>query len=74
MSGEPAGQPDAAATISNPRDIQGILALAIVIGFIIIAAAVIFAHVVTDPTAIITALSTLTASVVSFYFGMKSQQ
>jgi hypothetical protein len=66
--------PDQEVDVGNPRDIQGILALVIVIGFIAVAAAVIFTRVVTDPTQIITALATLTASVVSFYFGVKSQQ
>jgi hypothetical protein len=60
--------------VGNPQDIQGILALAIIIGYVATAAAVIFTHLVTDPTAILTGISTLAAAVVAFYFGMKSQQ
>jgi small-conductance mechanosensitive channel len=61
-------------SVGNPKDIQGILALAIIIGYVAIAAAVIFTHLVTDPTAILTGLSTLAAAVSAFYFGVKSQQ
>jgi hypothetical protein len=62
------------SVVGNPKDIQGILALAIIIGYVAIAAAVIFTHLVTDPTAILTGLGTLAAAVSAFYFGVKSQQ
>ena len=60
--------------VGNPQDIQGILALAIIVGYVAISAAVIFTHLVTDPTTILTGLSTLAAAVSAFYFGVKSQQ
>jgi hypothetical protein len=60
--------------VGNPQDIQGVLALAIILGYVAISAAVIFTHLVADPTTILTGLSTLAAAVSAFYFGVKSQQ
>jgi uncharacterized membrane protein len=59
--------------VGNPRDIQGILAIVIVIGYVVIAAAVIFAKIVTDPSPILTGLLGIVGSVTGFYFGVKSQ-
>ena len=60
--------------VSNPREIQGTIALVAVLGFIVMAGAVVVADVIrgVDPTSALGALSPLATAVVAFYFGSKA--
>ena len=62
--------------IGNPKDVQGIVAVATVVGFIGVAGAAAIADVIrgVDPTPILNVIAPIAFGVVAFYFGVKSQQ
>jgi hypothetical protein len=64
---------DTSADISNPREVQGTLALITVGGFIAVAGAAVVADIFrgVDPTPILNILAPLAFGVVAFYFGTK---
>lgn len=63
---------DEKASIGNPRDVQGILALSVVGGAFAIAGVALVKGA--DATQILGAVLPLASLVTGFYFGVKSQQ
>jgi fucose permease len=70
MSEKP--EAEASPSIGNPRDVQGILAIAVVGGAFVTAAVAIIKGA--DVTTILNSILPLASVVVGFYFGIKSQQ
>ena len=63
---------DSSADITNPRDIQGILALLFGGGFLILAVAGVFKSTsLQDVLSVLKEVGTLVAVIVAFYFGSK---
>ena len=61
------------ANISNPRDVQGILALIVTLGlFAIIAFAMTKVGTLTDALAVVNVVAPLAALVLGFYFGKQA--
>ncbi len=58
--------------IGNPRDVQGILALVVIIAVFVIATVAIVKGA--DVTAVLNSFLPLASMVAGFYFGVKSQQ
>lgn len=70
MSGNP---PDEKVSVGNPKDIQGILALGVVGGTLVIATAAIVTGAASAKDVLASVLP-ITGTIVGFYFGQKSQQ
>lgn len=70
MSEKP--QTETGPGIGNPRDVQGILAIAVIGGAFVTAAVAIIKGA--DVTTILNSVLPLASVVVGFYFGVKSQQ
>jgi len=63
------------ADISNPRDVQGIMALMFGGGFLAVAVAAVFrAASFQDVLSVVKEVSTLVAVIVAFYFGKKAAE
>ena len=64
---------EASADISNPREVQGTVALITVGGFMGVAGAAVVASIIRgmDPTPILNIIAPLAFGVVAFYFGAK---
>lgn len=64
---------ETSADISNPREVQGTVALVTVGGFMGVAGAAVVAAVIrgTDPTPILNIIAPLAFGVIAFYFGAK---
>ena len=66
---------DTSADISNPRDVQGILAIALTAGFLGIAAfALTKAGTMQDVISVVNIIAPLASLVLGFYFGKKSAE
>jgi hypothetical protein len=67
---------EASADISNPREVQGTVALITVGGFMGVAGAAVVASVIrgADPTPILNIIAPLAFGVVAFYFGTKKSE
>lgn len=64
--------PDAKVNIGNPKDVQGILAISVVGGAFAVAAVAIVKGA--DVMSVLNSVLPLAATIVGFYFGIKSQQ
>jgi hypothetical protein len=64
---------EASADISNPREVQGTVALVTVGGFMGVAGAAVIAQVIrgADPVPILNIIAPLAFGVIAFYFGSK---
>ena len=71
MSNEPTAQP-APASGAAPRDIQGILALIVIIGAFVIAGVAIYVNP-TNVTSVLASILPLASVVIGYYYGQKSQ-
>ena len=69
---EPSPQP-APTTGTLPRDIQGILALIVIVGAFAVAGVAVYLNP-TNVTSVLASILPLASVVVGFYFGQKSQQ
>lgn len=64
---------DSSADISNPRETQGILAIEVTTGAIVVAGIATVATIIRggDPTPYVSSLVTMALGVIGFYFGSK---
>ena len=79
-TGSPSGAPvDAVAGttigkgIGNPRDVQGILALIVIVGAFVIAAVAIWIQP-TNVSSVLASVLPLAAVIIGYYFGQQSQK
>jgi len=79
-TGSPSGAPvdtvpgiEVGTKVGNPRDIQGLLALIVILGAFAIAALAIWIQP-TNVTSVLASVLPLAAVVTGYYFGQKSQQ
>jgi uncharacterized membrane protein YkgB len=63
---------DTSADISNPRDVQGILAILVTVGLLVVIGFSMFkAGTLQDALAVVNVLAPLAALILGFYFGAK---
>ena len=66
---------EASASISNPRDVQGILAVTVTVGLLaVITFAMTKAGTLQDALSVVNVLAPLAALVLGFYFGKKAAE
>ena len=70
---QPAPTPTPSGSLGSPRDVQGILALIVIIGAFVIAGVAIYLSP-SNVTAVLGSVLPLASVVIGFYFGSKSQQ
>ena len=75
MPGKDESAVEASADISNPRDVQGILALLVMIGFLAIAGfALTKAGAIQDVLSVLQVVAAPASLIIGFYYGKKASE